>query len=89
MFLIVYFIVQYLLFDKQQSDLSGNSSVLRQIQMSLQCTSNFIYEVRDYQSSNSTDYNLDRGRQERLSIIRVENKISQLNQTYQECIKLN
>ncbi|CDW75859.1 pas domain s-box family protein [Stylonychia lemnae] len=87
--LIIYFVVQFLLFEKSQNFLNSNSEVLKEIQQSLECTSTFLFQVRDLQTSNQTTYLLDSTKPIQLQQVQDMQKINILNETYKSCINHN
>eukprot|EP00347_Sterkiella_histriomuscorum_P021489 403333800 len=88
--IIVYFVVQYLVFENNQIQLKSNTGVIRKIQSSLECSNTFLYNVRDLIVSNSTQFQLQKSLLPYpLQIVQSTDKLSSLNQTYQECIKIN
>jgi hypothetical protein len=56
--LVAYFVMQLVLFSDNELKIKNNSQYIRTMQESMECTDNFIYQVRKLQISNSSWYNL-------------------------------
>ena len=58
-FLIIYFVTQYLLFEKQIKQFENNAIYLSDLIKSVECQETLISDIRTIQTSNFTQYNLD------------------------------
>ena len=56
---------------------------------SMECTSTFLKQVRDYQTSNSTNYTFEAEGMTVLQQVSVRDRINTLNATYSQCIQTN
>jgi Tfp pilus assembly protein PilN len=57
--LIAYFVAQYLMFENQTIQLGNNANYLSDLIKSVECQESLISDIRNIQTSNFTEYNMD------------------------------
>lgn len=93
--LIIYFVVQYLLFERQQYHILDNSQSLVNLIESIECQEKLVSQIRNVQASNNTAYlnpskgNTSKQPQWNLGVgDKLSDKFS-INKTFSDCLNLN
>ena len=89
-FIVAYFVGQLVLITNNELYIKNNSLYIRTMLESMECTDEFIYQVKKLQISNSSWYKLDeKFVDQKIQFVPTIVEANNLNVTYQSCIKKN